>query len=64
MNPYRFFQGASTRQVDGHTGRPADPQAWYYEPADYEGDVLYSAPYATRAEAEDAAAREPASDDA
>ena len=52
---YRLFQGWETRQIDGHTGKPAMPTAWYFEPADYEGDVLYSADYADRAAAEEAA---------
>jgi len=43
----RFFRGASTRQVDGHTGKPALKTKWYYEPEDYEGDVLFSSPFDT-----------------
>lgn len=50
-----FFQGATTKQVDGHTGAKAQPDAWYYEPADYDGDTLWSKPYATRSDAEEAA---------
>jgi hypothetical protein len=59
MDDYRIFQGKTTRQVDGHTTREADAEAWYYEPDDYEGDVLYSAPYPTRDAAEAAAQAEP-----
>lgn len=55
MAEYRVFQGHTTRQIDGHTARAAQPQGWYYEPTDYEGDVLYSVAYATRQAAEDAA---------
>lgn len=49
---WRFFQGRDTQRVDAHTLKPARAQAWYAEPADYESNVLYSAPFATRAEAE------------
>jgi hypothetical protein len=49
---WRFFQGHDTQRVDAHTGQPARTQAWYAEPAHYESDVLYSEPFATRAEAE------------
>jgi hypothetical protein len=49
---WRFFQGQDTPRVDAHTRKPARAQAWYAEPADYESDVLYSEPFATRAEAE------------
>src|SRR5215813_11194885 len=58
MAEYRVFQGKDTKQVDGHTTRPADPTAWYYEPSDYEGDVLYSASYPTEEEARTAAEME------
>ena len=51
----RIFQGTDTRQIDGHTGRPAVPEAWYWEPDDYEGDTLWSEPYPTREAAEAAA---------
>jgi hypothetical protein len=37
-----FFRGAETSQVDGHTGASADPTLFYFEPADYAGDALYS----------------------
>jgi len=49
---WHFFQGQDTQRVDAHTQQPARAQAWYAEPADYESDVLYSEPFATRAEAE------------
>jgi hypothetical protein len=44
-----------TRQIDGVTGDAPDPALWYYEPTDYEGDVLWSRGFVTRAAAEDAA---------
>jgi hypothetical protein len=47
MADYRIFQEKTTKQVDGHTTRPANPEAWYYEPLDHEGDVLYSEGYPT-----------------
>lgn len=43
----RFFRGSETAQVHGHTGAAAEPHALYFEPPHYEGDELYSAPYAT-----------------
>jgi len=49
---WRVFQGQATPQVDAHTRKPAQPQAWYAEPADYEGAVLYSDPFVSREEAE------------
>ena len=49
--PYRVFQGHETKQIDGHTGAPAQDGAWHFEPADYDGDVLWSAPCATFDEA-------------
>lgn len=53
----RFFQGHETRQV-GVDGEPAIPDHWYYEPVDYEGDVIWSDGWATREEAEAAASAE------
>jgi len=38
--------------VDAHTRQPAQADAWYAEPDDYDGEVLYSDPFVTRAEAE------------
>jgi hypothetical protein len=38
----RIFRGSETKQIDGHTGKPAEPTLFYYEPSTYEGDVLYS----------------------
>ena len=51
----RLFQGHTTRQIDGHTGQAAEASAWYYEPDDYDGDVLWSEPFASRDAAEQAA---------
>jgi beta-carotene hydroxylase len=58
MENYRVFQGKDTRQVDGHTGKAALKDSWYYEPSDYEGDVLYSVAYASREAAYEAAEEE------
>ena len=55
---YQIFQGKETTQVAGHLARPAQPEAWYYEPADYAGDLLWSLPYRIRDEAEHAAQEE------
>jgi hypothetical protein len=53
----RFFRGDETRQVDSSGPIPtkADPEKWYYEPADYEGDVLWSQGYGCYADAYHAA---------
>lgn len=59
-----FFLGYATRQVD-HTSalpKPADPALWYYEPSDYDGDVLWSSGYLTLEAAQDAADLEPVDD--
>ena len=58
MENYRVFQGKDTRQVDGHTGKAALKDSWYYEPSDYEGDVLYSVAHASREAAYEAAEEE------
>ena len=50
--PWRFYQGRDTQRVDAHTRKPAQAEAWYAEPADYESLVLYSEPFVTREEAE------------
>lgn len=50
----RLFRGDATEQLQ-HDGSKADPECWYYEPADYEGDVLWSKSYGSRAEAYHAA---------
>jgi hypothetical protein len=50
----RIFRGYETRQIDS-SGHPADHEKWYYEPSDYEGDVLWSRGYGSRAEAYHAA---------
>jgi hypothetical protein len=49
----RVFRGDETKQVAIKvTGLfPADPELWYWEPADYEGKILYSRGFATREEA-------------
>jgi len=49
---WRFYQGRDTQRVDAHTRKPAQAEAWYVEPAGYEGIVLYSEPFVTREEAE------------
>lgn len=58
MENYRVFQGKDTRQVDGYTGKAALKDSWYYEPSDYEGDVLYSVAYASQEAAYEAAEEE------
>jgi hypothetical protein len=50
--PWRVFQGQDTQRVDAHTRKPAQAQAWYAEPPDYDSNVLYSEPFVTREEAE------------
>jgi hypothetical protein len=55
MQQYRVFQGKDTRQLDGHTIRPAEAEAWYWEPGDYDGDILWSEAFATREAADEAA---------
>lgn len=49
---WHFFQGHDTQRVDAHTRKPAQAEAWYAEPKDYEGIVLYSEPFVTREDAE------------
>ena len=51
----RVFQGRETRQVEGVSGKSPEPLKWFYEPADYEGDTLYSKAFDTQDEAIDAA---------
>jgi hypothetical protein len=51
MAEYRVFKGTDTKQVDAISGAPARPDQWYFEPTDYEGDVLWSSGFD---EAEDA----------
>lgn len=46
----RVFRGSETQQLDV-SGSPAQPQSWYCEPSDYEGDVLWSEAYASEEEA-------------
>mgnify|MGYP001584453051 CR=1 FL=1 len=58
MPSYRVFQGHDTQLIDGHTTRAADAQSWYYEPEDYEGDVLYSEAFGSREDAVAAAQEE------
>ncbi len=50
----RLFRGDATQQL-AHDGAKADPELWYYEPADYEGDTLWSKGHGSRAEAYHAA---------
>ena len=50
----RVFRAEDTRQVDAQ-GRPAVSGAWYWEPTDYDGDVLWSSPSKTRVAAISAA---------
>jgi hypothetical protein len=49
---WRFFQGHDTWRVDAHTRKPAQAEAWYVEPHEYDSQVLYSEPFVTRDEAE------------
>jgi hypothetical protein len=49
---WRIYQGRDTQRVDAHTRKPAQAEAWYAEPVDYESLVLYSEPFVTREEAE------------
>ena len=49
---WHFFQGRDTSRVDAHTRKPAQAEAWYAEPREYESPVLYSEPFVTRDEAE------------
>lgn len=51
---FRFFRGFDTGQLNGATGGGPDILAWYYEPIDYNGRVLWSRPFATKAEAKSA----------
>lgn len=53
---FRFFLGASTKQIDLH-GNRAKPESWYWEPTDYTGDVLWSGAFATKQEAQEDCAR-------
>jgi len=48
---WRFFQGHDTQRMDAHTRKPAQAEAWYAEPRDYDSNVLYSEPFLTRDEA-------------
>lgn len=54
MEKVRIFRGDETNQLDSD-GHRADPEKWYYEPSDYEGDVLWSRGYGSRADAYHAA---------
>lgn len=56
VDGYRVFRGRESRQLNAY-GNALDPHAWYYEPSDYEGDVVFDTGFATRAEAERAARR-------
>lgn len=46
----RIFRGDSTQQLDA-SGGPADPEKWYFEPSDYDGDVLWSVAHGSYADA-------------
>jgi hypothetical protein len=46
----RIVRGDETGQVS-HDGRPADPEKYYYEPLDYDGDMLWSTAYDSEAAA-------------
>lgn len=50
----RIFRGDATKQI-GSDGSHADPEKWYYEPRDYDGDVLWSIGFGSYAEAYHAA---------
>jgi hypothetical protein len=51
----RFFRSDETDQVEVTTGLPPAAGLTHFEPADYDGDVLYSEGYETVEEAVDAA---------
>jgi hypothetical protein len=53
LQSYRVFRGDETDQVAIHVSgiTPADPTLWYWEPADYEGKILYSKGYASQRDA-------------
>ena len=57
---FRIFQGHETNQICGITGAAAMPNEWYWEPADYDGDTLWSVNFDTKEEALRAAERESA----
>lgn len=57
MRVNRVFQGKETLQR-AWDNRKASPELWYWEPADYDGDVLWSEGYATKIEAAEASARD------
>jgi len=48
---FRLFQGRDTTQVNGVSGKAADDMLWYWEPNDYEGDVLWSEGFRKREDA-------------
>lgn len=51
---YRMFRGINTQQIDVYNN-PAIETFWYFEPIDYEGDVLWSEGFFTKEDAECAA---------
>lgn len=51
---YRVFQGKDTKQIY-YDRRPAQPNHWFYEPEDYEGDVIWGYAYLSKEEAIEAA---------
>jgi hypothetical protein len=53
LRSYRVFQGIEIQQVVVNERGifPADAEDWYWEPSEYEGEILYSRGYASREEA-------------
>lgn len=51
LEGWRVFLGSQTAQLN-FDGKPARAALWYYEPPDYDGDVLWSGGFVTRAAAE------------
>lgn len=56
---YRVFQGKDTKQVY-HSRMPVEADRWFYEPADYDGDVIWEGfGYDTKEAAIEAAEQDP-----
>lgn len=53
----RLFLGSESRQLDA-SGHRAAPEQWYWEPIDYDGDVLWSDGFGSRSDAYQSACRE------
>jgi hypothetical protein len=49
INNIRLFRGDETNQLR-YDGNKADPELWYFEPINYDGDVLFSKGYHSYAE--------------